>query len=211
MARPDLLGRRPARYRRLKVRRQGEISGSGPTGEISTGQGGRPWEQVEHRHVPEGGHPHGKAASWVLVAVVIAALRWPEFTRSARAAGVASYLAVPLAIDEKFAGSLNLYSKQRHGFGDFDVALLRLYVTAACAAIANARRYAEARRLAGQLTQALDSRAVIDQARGMLMERRGINAEDAFGELIRESQNTNTKLREVAARLTDSLPRHRAK
>jgi GAF domain-containing protein len=137
--------------------------------------------------------------------------RWPEFTRSARAAGVASYLSVPLAIDEKFAGALNLYSKQRHGFGDFDVALLRLYVTAACAAIANARRYAEARRLAGQLTQALDSRAVIDQARGMLMERRGINAEDAFGELIRESQNTNTKLREVAARLTDSLPRHRAK
>jgi GAF domain-containing protein len=137
--------------------------------------------------------------------------RWPEFTRSARAAGVASYLSVPLAIDEKFAGALNLYSKQRHGFGDFDVALLRLYVTAACAAIANARRYGEARRLAGQLTQALDSRAVIDQARGMLMERRGINAEDAFGELIRESQNTNTKLREVAARLTDSLPRHRAK
>ena len=137
--------------------------------------------------------------------------RWPEFTRSARAAGVASYLSVPLAIDEKFAGALNLYSQQRHGFGDFDVALLRLYVTAACAAIANARRYAEARRLAGQLTQALDSRAVIDQARGMLMERRGINAEDAFGELIRESQNTNTKLREVAARLTDSLPRHRAK
>jgi AmiR/NasT family two-component response regulator len=91
------------------------------------------------------------------------------------------------------------------------VALLRLYVTAACAAIANARRYAEARRLAEQLTQALDSRAVIDQARGILMERRGINAEEAFGELIRESQNTNTKLREVAARLTDSLPRHRAK
>ena len=129
--------------------------------------------------------------------------RWPEFTRSARAAGVESYLSVPLVIDEKFAGSLNLYSEQRHGFGDFDVALLRLYVTAASAAIANARRYAEARRVAGQLSQALDSRAVIDQARGILMERDGINAEDAFGELVRESQNTNTKLREVAARLTD--------
>jgi hypothetical protein len=59
--------------RRLKVRRRGEISGSGPTGEISTGQGDRPWEQIEHRHVPEGGHPHGKPASWLLVAVVIAA------------------------------------------------------------------------------------------------------------------------------------------
>ena len=63
----------PPDTRRLKLRRRGEISGSGPTGEISTGQGGRPWEQIEHRHVPEGGHPHGKAASWVLVAVVIAA------------------------------------------------------------------------------------------------------------------------------------------
>lgn len=43
---------------------------------------------------------------------------------------------------EEFVGSLNLYSEQPHGFADFDVALLRLYITAACAAIANARRYA---------------------------------------------------------------------
>jgi hypothetical protein len=59
--------------RRLNVRRRGEISGSGPAGEISTGQGDQPWERIEHRDVPEGGHPHGKPASWVLVAVVIAA------------------------------------------------------------------------------------------------------------------------------------------
>jgi hypothetical protein len=59
--------------RRLRVRRRGQIAGSGPRGEISAGQGGRPWEQIEHRHVPEGGHPHGKPASWALVAVVIAA------------------------------------------------------------------------------------------------------------------------------------------
>jgi hypothetical protein len=59
--------------RRLKVRRRGGISGSAPTGEISAGQGHRPWEQIEDRHVPEGGHPHGKPASWVLVAGVIAA------------------------------------------------------------------------------------------------------------------------------------------
>jgi hypothetical protein len=59
--------------RRLKLRRRGEISGSGPTGEISPGQGDQPWEQIEDRHVPEGGHPRGKPASWVLVGVVIAA------------------------------------------------------------------------------------------------------------------------------------------
>ena len=51
----------------------GRASDSGQAGEISAGQGDRPWEQIEGRHVPEGGHPHGKPASWVLVAVVTAA------------------------------------------------------------------------------------------------------------------------------------------
>lgn len=59
--------------RRLVARRRGELSGRGPGTGLSLGQGGTPSEQIEHRHVPEGGHPHGKPASWVLVAVVIAA------------------------------------------------------------------------------------------------------------------------------------------
>ena len=70
---------------------------------------------------------------------------WPKFARIARGAGMASFLSSPLIIADKFAGSLNLYSAQPHGFGDLDEALLRLYTTAAAAAIANARRYAEAR------------------------------------------------------------------
>jgi hypothetical protein len=57
---------------RSKLRRGG-ASDSGQAGEISDGQGDRPWEQPEGRHVPEGGYPHGKPASWVLVAVVTAA------------------------------------------------------------------------------------------------------------------------------------------
>ena len=48
-------------------------NGGRPPGEIPAGQGQRPWEQLEDRHVAEGGHPHGKPASWVLVAVVMAA------------------------------------------------------------------------------------------------------------------------------------------
>jgi GAF domain-containing protein len=132
--------------------------------------------------------------------------RWPEFARSAQAAGIESYLSCPLLIDEEFAGSLNLYSEQPHGFADFDVALLRLYVTAAVAAIANARRYARARDVSAQLHKALDSRAVIDQARGVLMAQRGISAEQALEELSRESQNTNVKLRDIAARLVANPP-----
>jgi GAF domain-containing protein len=141
----------------------------------------------------------------VRVGVEQAMERWPDFARSAQAAGVASYLCAPLNIDEEFAGSLNLYSEQAHGFGDLDEALLRLYTTTAAAAIANARRVAHARALASQLNQAMDSRAVIDQARGILMATHGIDAHQAFALLARESQNTNVKLREVAARLVESI------
>jgi len=58
---------------RSKLRRRGRAIGDGPPEQISAGQGDRPWEQIEDRQVPEEGHPHGKPASWVLVAVVIAA------------------------------------------------------------------------------------------------------------------------------------------
>jgi GAF domain-containing protein len=127
--------------------------------------------------------------------------RWPDFARSARAAGIESYLSCPLIIDEDFAGSMNLYSEQPHGFAEFDLALLRLYTTAAAAAIANARRYARARELADQLGQALNSRAVIDQAIGVLIARTGVSADQAFAELSRQSQKSNVKLRDLAARV----------
>ena len=143
----------------------------------------------------------------VRVGVEEARERWPDFARSARAAGVESYLSAPLIMGEQFVGSLNLYSEKPHGFGDFDVALLRLYIAAASGAILNARRAADARRLIEDLTKALQSRAVIDQARGVLIARRGISADEAFEELSRESQNTNVKLREVAGRLLDDARR----
>lgn len=133
--------------------------------------------------------------------------RWPAFARSARAAGISSYLSCPLIINDDFVGSLNLYSEQSHGFAEFDVALLRLYITAACAAIASARLYTRARDLAGQLGQALESRAVIDQAIGVIIARTGMTAEQAFAELSRRSQNANVKLREVAAQVVTGQQR----
>ena len=57
---------------RAKLRRGGPSGGRGNR-EIPDGQGQRPWEQMEGRHVPEGGHTHGKPASWILVTVVMAA------------------------------------------------------------------------------------------------------------------------------------------
>ena len=133
-----------------------------------------------------------------------AAQRWPEFARSSRKAGVESYLAHPLILDEDFAGSMNLYSDEHHGFKDFDVALLAVYVTAASSSIGSARRHARAREATAQLTAAIESRAVIDQAIGVLIARSGTTPERAFEELARQSQNTNVKLRDIATQLVAS-------
>lgn len=143
----------------------------------------------------------------VRVGLAEARERWPAFARSARAAGIESYLSAPLIVDEKFAGSLNLYSEQPDGFGELDEGLLRLYGTAAAAVIANARRYAEARGLAEHLRRAIESRAVIDQAIGALMAARGLDADAAFQVLSRESQDTNTKVRDIAARVLEAARR----
>jgi GAF domain-containing protein len=184
---------------------------SGEAGETVASSNERVWA-IDSDQYAAGDGPCLEAARTgevVRVGVEEALERWPGFTRSARAAGVASYLSYPLFIDDAFAGSLNLYSEQPHGFSDFDVALLRLYITAVTAAIANARRYAKARSLAENLGRALDSRALIDQAIGVVMARRGIGPEQAFDELSRESQNTNTKLRDLAARVVENASRPR--
>jgi GAF domain-containing protein len=172
-------------------------------GETVAASSRRVWE-IDQDQYSAGEGPCLEAAHTnqvVRTGVAEAEERWPAFARTARAASVQSYLSCPLMIGEDFVGSLNLYSEQPHGFADFDVALLQLYVTAASAAIANARLYARAREVAGQLRQALDSRAVIDQAIGVVMARGGVTAEQAFDQLSRQSQNTNVKLRDIAVRL----------
>jgi hypothetical protein len=70
---PMFLADNPPDLRRLTTRRRREVSGSQSAREISPGQGSRPWEQVEDRHVPPAGHLHGKPSSWLLVAMVMGA------------------------------------------------------------------------------------------------------------------------------------------
>lgn len=143
----------------------------------------------------------------VRVDVEAAQEQWPEFTRSALAAGVASYLSAPLAVDAKHSGSLNLYGMHAHGYRDVEGALLEVYVTAVEAALRSTARYLAARDEAAHLSQALTSRAVIEQAKGILMGAHGITAEQAFHRLVEQSQRENVKLREVAERFVTRVIR----
>lgn len=128
--------------------------------------------------------------------------RWPEFIQRARAAGIRASYSVPLTVDDDIVGSINYYSassafdpRARH-LGD-------LFATQAAVALHNARTFSGVRDLVGQLREALESRDVIGQAKGILMARHGIDAEAAFDRLRTESQHRNQKLRTIAARLVE--------
>ncbi|MBC2640763.1 MULTISPECIES: GAF and ANTAR domain-containing protein [unclassified Rhodococcus (in: high G+C Gram-positive bacteria)] len=146
------------------------------------------------------------AASRLPVRAVVGehADRWPEFTAAARRAGIRAYLSVPLIIDTpgegpgELVGSFNVYARTAVAFDPFDEKLMQLLTTAASAAIGNARRWRRAQRQVEQLTEALTSRADIDQAKGMMMVMHGIGADEAFTRLTAISQRTNTKVHRVA-------------
>lgn len=123
---------------------------------------------------------------------------WPEVVTAAVSADLASVLSTPLALGERSTGSLNLYSAKPHGYRDLDAAILAVYATAAETALQTEIRAAKTRAMVTQLRIALVSRAVIDQAKGILMAARGIGAEEAFDLLVRQSQQQNRKLRDLA-------------
>lgn len=141
------------------------------------------------------------------VSVADAAERWPAFTEAARGLGIGSYLSAPLVIDDEYRGSLNLYGTHTHGFRELDAALLELYTTAAEAALRNTRRYLDARRQVAQLHEALASRAVIDQAKGIVMAVHRISADEAFAMLVDQSQQEQRKLRDLAEQFVDETTR----
>ena len=133
--------------------------------------------------------------------------RWPDFVADARANDVRSFLAAPLMVRGEAIGALNLYSSKPSGFTALDDVLVALFTGQAAVALANTRMYAEAVRLTNQLQEAITSRAVIDQAKGVLMAREGIDADTAFAWLKRESQHRNVKLRDLAAQVVESTRR----
>jgi transcriptional regulator with GAF, ATPase, and Fis domain len=127
--------------------------------------------------------------------------RWPEFADLAKKMGLHSYLSAGLDIAGRPVGAMNLASHDPDGFGQLDEELVALFTAPAAAAIAVAGRYSGARNLAAQFEQALGSRAVIDQAIGIIMAESRCDASQAFATLTRASNNRNMKLRDLAAEI----------
>lgn len=128
--------------------------------------------------------------------------RWPEFCRRAAERGIGSTLSFPLKSNGT-VGALNLYAKTERAFTDASLEVGHIFAKQATIALLNAHTYVAAHHVAEQLNEALKTRDMIGQAKGILMEREGISDEAAFDMLKTISQNSNVKLRDIARRLID--------
>jgi GAF domain-containing protein len=127
--------------------------------------------------------------------------RWPDWAKSASSAGAGSSLSIPVPLQREVSAALNIYSTDRDAFDDDAVELASTFAAYAGVALANMHLYEAQGQVAEQLQQAMQSRAVIEQAKGLLIGQRRCTPQEAFDILVRLSQDTNRKLRDVAEAL----------
>ena len=133
--------------------------------------------------------------------------RWPRFGPRIGRMGVHSVLSLPLLLPDQVVGALNVYAHPKDAFGASSVRIGELFARPAAVSVYNAQVLAQSQLLAGQLKEALTSRAVIDQAIGIIMSRTGAGPEEAFERLRTRSQAEHIKVAEVSRVLVDEAVR----
>jgi GAF domain-containing protein len=127
--------------------------------------------------------------------------RYPDFGAVAARAGVNSSLSLGMPVPQRVVGGLNLYSFGTDAFDEAAINLARAFADYGGVVLVNAALIESKTTLAMHLETAMASRATIEQAKGIIMARTGVDAERAFTELVRRSQHTNRKLHTIAAEL----------
>src|SRR5689334_8067039 len=129
--------------------------------------------------------------------------QWPSFSAAALQAGFVSALALPLRLREVTLGALNLLSTTDAPMAEADLIVARAFADLAALSIAQHRASAEAQRLNEQLSAALASRVIIEQAKGVISERAGVGLAEAFARLRADARHHNRRLTDVAPTAND--------
>ncbi|MHB8669452.1 MAG: GAF and ANTAR domain-containing protein [Acidimicrobiales bacterium] len=133
--------------------------------------------------------------------------RWPRFSRAALDGGFRSVHALPMRLRDATIGSLNLFATSPGPLPEGDLIVSQAFADVATISILQYWALGEARMVTEQLGRALQSRVVIEQAKGVLAERLGLEMAGAFEQLRRYARNRNLHLNEVArAVVNGSLP-----
>lgn len=139
----------------------------------------------------------GAEQSTTIVADLATDERWPDFGRRASELGINSMLSCGLASPRRTLGSLNLYARKPNAFSEDEVQIAAIYAAHASIVLVN-------RQLESDLRTAVDSRGLIGQAIGILIERHKVQPQQAFDLLVKASQRRHVKLRDVASQLVET-------
>lgn len=131
--------------------------------------------------------------------------RWPRYVARVREQGVRSSLSVPLPYQGNYIGALNIYSSEPGAFvSPESLSAGRDVAEAIAVAVVNADAHHRLGEQARNLQLAMETRAVIEQAKGVLMAQRRVDADVAFEILRDASQRYNRKLRDIATGIVES-------
>ncbi|HVA07807.1 MAG TPA: GAF and ANTAR domain-containing protein [Acidimicrobiales bacterium] len=129
--------------------------------------------------------------------------RWPAFTPLAREAGFQMVHALPMRLRGDVIGAMNIFSPELHELSPEDVYLTQALADAATIGILQERAIKHETDLASQLQGALNSRIVIEQAKGIVAERRQVGMDEAFALLRSYARSKRTRLSDVARAIID--------
>ena len=130
--------------------------------------------------------------------------RWGVFRSEMVVHGIRSTMALPLEVDDRTVGALNVYAEDLGAFDEQATVLARLVAGQAAIVLAGVLRHRDQVALTEQLHAALSSRAVIDQAMGVIMAHQGCPPQQALATLKKASQHRNVKLRVIAQEIVES-------
>jgi GAF domain-containing protein len=129
--------------------------------------------------------------------------RWPTFATIAIQSGFRSAVALPLRLRDAKLGALNMLNVSREPMAEADLIVARAFADLAALSIVQHRASVEAQRLNEQLSGALTSRVVIEQAKGVISERAGVSLAEAFARLRGFARRRNLRLTDVARAAID--------
>jgi len=133
--------------------------------------------------------------------------RWPRFGPRVGRLGIHSVLSLPLVTPDGVFGAMNVYARAKEAFDERAERLGELFAAPAAIAVQNAQVLEQTKRLAASLQGALSTKALIDQALGIIRSRSGASSDEAFARLRAMSQTRNVKLAVVAESLVEEAVR----
>lgn len=129
--------------------------------------------------------------------------RWPDYRRAAIAAGARAVLGVPMPIGERRIGALNVYRRAQHDWDDEEIEVAQALANMASGYVLSAGALERSGILTTQLQRALDSRVIVEQAKGILAERHDISPNEAFQRLRSHARRNQLRIRELAQDIVD--------